>query len=129
MLRFILHMLQLMHVCDIGDCCQQSLSEQSSTRAITWALTCTQQHPGLLVPTPQTSQPHSDSLRCASPSPSPSLPLSWLLWAWLLESNLITSFVTKQRGLKNKRMSNAIVQTTSHGSNGLLFVGWNQDQG
>ena len=26
-------------------------------------------------------------------------------------------------------MSNAIVQTTSHGSNGLLFVGWNQDQG
>ncbi len=26
-------------------------------------------------------------------------------------------------------MSNAIVQTTSHGSNGLLFAGWNQDQG
>ncbi|CAI8034217.1 WD repeat domain phosphoinositide-interacting protein 3 [Geodia barretti] len=26
-------------------------------------------------------------------------------------------------------MSNAIVQTTSRGSNGLLFVGWNQDQG
>ena len=25
-------------------------------------------------------------------------------------------------------MSNAIIQTTSHGSNGLLFVGWNQDQ-
>lgn len=28
-----------------------------------------------------------------------------------------------------KSMSNAIVQTTSRGSNGLLFVGWNQDQG
>ena len=26
-------------------------------------------------------------------------------------------------------MSNAIVQATSRGSNGLLFVGWNQDQG
>ena len=26
-------------------------------------------------------------------------------------------------------MSNAIVQATSHGSNGLLFAGWNQDQG
>lgn len=26
-------------------------------------------------------------------------------------------------------MSNAIVQSSSHGSNGLLFAGWNQDQG
>lgn len=28
-----------------------------------------------------------------------------------------------------EEMSNSIVQTTSHGSNGLLFAGWNQDQG
>ena len=26
-------------------------------------------------------------------------------------------------------MSNAIVQHTSHNSNGLLYAGWNQDQG
>lgn len=32
-------------------------------------------------------------------------------------------------GYKESTMSNAIVQTTSRGSNGLLFVGWNQDQG
>ena len=26
-------------------------------------------------------------------------------------------------------MSNAVVQNTSHGNNGLLFASWNQDQG
>ena len=28
-----------------------------------------------------------------------------------------------------QNMSNAIVQSTSHSKNGLLFAGWNQDQG
>ena len=30
---------------------------------------------------------------------------------------------------QKEKMSNSIVQATSHGSNGLLFAGWNQDQG